>query len=128
MIKMVPPRRVVPMTMAVGGTALAIGSWIGAGWVAGISLIVVTVVATAGYVVLGRRDSDLGALSGGRPDERQVDISTRATVLTANVLVVVALVGVVVSTAAGTLVWPFLLFSVVAGVTYLVGLLIYRRQ
>jgi hypothetical protein len=128
MIKMVPPRLVVPAIMAVGGTALAIGLWIGAGWGAGLSVEIVTLAATVGYFVLGSRDSDVGALAGGQPDERQVGISARATVLTANVLVVVALVGVVVSAAAGALVWPFLLFSVVAGVTYLVGLLIYRRS
>ncbi len=114
--------------MVVGGSAIAIGSWIGQGLGAGLSVEIVTLVATFGYYVLGGRDSDLGALFGSRPDERQVSIDLRATAFTAHVLILVAVGGVVVSMAMGALVWPFLLFGVVGGVTYVVGLLIYRHD
>jgi hypothetical protein len=122
------PRLVVPAIMAVGGSAIAIGSWIGEGWGSAVSIGIVTVVATIGYYILGGRDSDFGALFGSRPDERQAGIDLRATALTAHVLTLMAIGGVVVSMAMGALVWPFLLFGVVGGVTYAVGLVIYRHH
>jgi hypothetical protein len=122
------PRLIVPAVMAVGGTALAIGSGIGAGWGAALGSEVVTVIATCGYFVLGGRDSDVGALIASKPDERQASIGMRAAALSGITLVVVALGGVVIATAMGTFVWPFLLFSVVGGTSYLVGLIIYRDK
>ncbi len=114
--------------MAVAGTGIAIATWIGNGWRGALSVEVVTVIATIAYFVLGGRDSDVGALFGSRADERQATINTRATVLTAHVLVLVALGGVLVSIAVGSLVWPFLLFGVVGGVTYVIGLVVYQRH
>jgi len=128
MIKTMHPCLQVPATMAVLGTAIAIGSWIGSGWKSAVGIEIVTVVATVGYFMLGGRDSDFGALFGSRPDERQISISTRATVLTANVIALLAIGGVIVSMAMGALVWPFLLFGVVGGITYVLGLLIYRHR
>jgi hypothetical protein len=122
------PRLIVPTVMAVGGTALAIGSWIGAGWGAALGIELVTVIATCGYYVLGGRDSDVGALIASNPDERQASIGMRAAALSGMTLVVVALGGVVIATAMGTFVWPFLLFSLVGGASYLVGLIIYRDK
>jgi hypothetical protein len=121
-------RLVVPMAMASIGTALAIASWIGNGWASGLALELVTVVATVVYYVLGARDSDFGALIGSRPDERQITISTRATVLMANVLVVISLGGTIISAAAGALVWPFLLITAVGGATYFAGVAFYRHH
>ena len=63
-----------------------------------------------------------------KPDERQASIGMRAAALSGITLVVVALGGVVIATAMGTFVWPFLLFSVVGGASNLVGLIIYRDQ
>jgi hypothetical protein len=114
--------------MAVLGTAIAIGSWVGSGWKSAVGIEIVTVVATVAYFMLGGRDSDFGALFGSRADERQISISMRATVLAANVLALLAIGGVVVSMAMGALVWPFLLFAVVGGITYFLGLLIYRHR
>jgi hypothetical protein len=121
-------RLVVPLTMASIGTALAIASWIGNGWASGLGVGLVTVVATIAYYVLGARDTDLGAMFGSRADERQITISTRATVLMANVLVITALGGAIISTAAGALVWPFLLFAALGGATYFAGLALYRNH
>jgi hypothetical protein len=122
------PRLVVPMTMASIGTAIAIATWIGDGWSGALGVEVVTVVATIAYYVLGARDSDFGALFGSRADERQITISMRATVLAANVLALTAIGGVIISMALGDLVWPFLLFGAVGGVTYFAGLAFYRHH
>jgi hypothetical protein len=122
------PRLIVPAVMAVGGTALAIGSWIDAGWGAALGIELVTVIATGGYFALGGRDSDVGALIASNPDERQASIGMRAAALSGTTLVVVALGGVVIATAMGRFVWPFLLFSLVGGASYVVGLIIYRDK
>jgi hypothetical protein len=122
------PRMAVPLIMAAGGTAIAIATWIGAGWTGALGVELVTVVATIAYFVVGGRDSDLGALFGSRADERQITISMRATVLAANVLAVTAIGGVIITMAMGELVWPFLLFGVVGGLTYFAGLAIYRHH
>jgi hypothetical protein len=122
------PRLLVPAVMAGTGTALAIGTWIGNGWGAALGVELVTLIAACGYFVLGGRDSDIGALIASTPDERQASIGMRATALAGIVLGVVALGGVIVATATGTSVWPFLLFCVVGAATYLVGLVIYRDR
>jgi hypothetical protein len=119
---------VVPTVMAVLGTAIAIGSWIGQGWKAAIGVELVTVLAACGYFVLGGRDSDLGALFGAKADERQTSIGMRATALAGNVMVVVAIGGVVVATAVGSSAWPFFLFCAVGASAFLVGLFVYRDR
>ncbi len=122
------PRLVAPAATVVLGSAIAIGAGVGAGWGAALTLELFTLVGAAGYFVLGGRDSDVGALFGSRPDERQASIGMRATALAGIVLILVAIGGVVISLAAGKPAWPFLLFCVVGGGTYLVGLVVYRDR
>ncbi len=122
------PRLVVPTVMAVAGTAIALGTWIGSGWVAALGVELVTVLVTLGYYAIGSRDSDLGALIGSRPDERQASIGMRSAALSGVTLVAVALGGLVIATAMGRWVWPFLLFTTVGGAAYLIGLVIYRDK
>ncbi|HXQ75430.1 MAG TPA: hypothetical protein VN791_02955 [Acidimicrobiales bacterium] len=128
MIATASARLRVPAVMAIGGSAIALGSLVGAGWKSGLGVEVVTVMATIGYYVLGGRDSDAGALFGSRPDERQAGIAMRATTSTGNVLCVVVLGGFVVTTALGRDVWPFALMSVVGGITFVVALVYYRHH
>jgi hypothetical protein len=128
MIKTMDRRLLVPATMAIGGSAIAVATWIGQGFGGAVAIEIFTVVATVGYFVLGGRDSDFGAIFGSRPDERQANIDLRATAFTGMTLILLAIGGVIVSTAMGKLVWPFMLFAVVGGLTYVVGLLIFRRR
>jgi hypothetical protein len=116
----------VPAVMAVTGSAIALASLIGSGWSAALSVELFTVIATIGYCRLGRRDSDLGAMVGSRPDERQASIGLRATALAGNVMGVVAVGGVVIATALGASTWPFALFAVVGAASFLVGSVIFR--
>jgi len=122
------PRLVAPAAAVVLGSAIAIGAGVGAGWGAALGVELFTVVGAAGYFVLGGRDSDVGALFGARPDERQASIGMRATALAGSVLILVAIGGVVITMATGKPDWPFLLFCVVGGGTYLAGLFIYRSR
>jgi hypothetical protein len=95
-------RLVVPAVTVVLGSAIALGAWFGTGWGAALAVELVTVVGACGYHVLGGKDSDAGALFGARPDERQASIGLRATALSGNVMVLVAIGGVVVATATGS--------------------------
>ena len=122
------PRLVAPVTTAVLGSAIAIGAWIGAGWGPALVIEMGTIVGAVGYFVLGGGDTDLGALFGSRPDERQASLDMRATALAGKVLIVVAIGGVVVAIATGTAVWPFLLFCFVGAAAYLLGLVKYRNR
>lgn len=128
MIRWLPSRLQVPAVMAVGGSVLAVASLVGTGWRAGLGVAVVTVAATVGYYVLGGRDTDGGALFGSRADERQVGISLRAAALAGNVLIVVALGGVVVTAALGHLDWHFVLVCLVGAAAYVAGLVLYRDR
>jgi len=128
MIRWLPSRLQVPAVMAVGGSVLAVAFLVGTGWRAGLGVAAVTVVATAGYYLLGGRDTDGGALFGSRADERQTGISLRAAALAGNALVVVALGGVVVTAALGHLAWPFVLVCLVGVAAYLSGLVLYRDR
>jgi hypothetical protein len=117
-----------PAVTVVLGSAIAIGAWIGNGWGAALGVEVVTLVGACGYFLLGGRDSDIGALFGSKPDERQASIGMRATALTGNVMVLVAIGGVVIALAVGRSAWPFFLFCSVGAATFLIGLLIYRDR
>jgi len=118
----------VPAVMAIGGSAIAVASLVGSGWAAAIEVELFTVAATIGYYVLGGRDSDVGAVFGARPDERQASIEMRATALAGNVMCLVAVVGFVIATTLGSATWPFVLFSLVGAATFLAGLVVYRAR
>jgi hypothetical protein len=120
------PRLRVPGVMAIGGSAIAIASWVSSGWEAALVVELFTVAATIGYYVLGGRDSDAGALFGSRPDERQANVGLRAGALAGSVTSIVAVGGFVIATAVGSATWPFALFCGVGAVSFLAGLLLYR--
>jgi hypothetical protein len=121
-------RFLVPVVMAIGGSAIAVASLIGFGWKGALGVEVITVMVTLGYYALGGRGTDIGALFGSRADRRQADIAMHSKALTGNVLFIVALVGFVVATAMGRFEWPFALMCVVGAGTFIAGLLTYRRD
>jgi len=120
------PRLLVPGVMAVGGSTIALATLVSSGWGAALAVEAFTIAATIGYYVVGGRDSDVGAMLGGRPDERQVGVETKAAAVAGIVTSVVALGGFVVATAVGSAVWPFALFCCVSAASFLAGLVIYR--
>jgi hypothetical protein len=120
------PRLIVPAAALVLGSAIAAGAGIGAGWGAAFGVEAVAIAGAIFYYFVGAKDTDTGALFGGRPDERQASISMRSTALAGNALILTALGGVIVTSALSKTSWPFLLFCVVGAATYLMGLRIYR--
>jgi hypothetical protein len=125
-MKTLSPRLRVPAVMAGLGTAIAVGSLAGSGWSAALAVEAVTVVATIGYYAWGGRESDVGALVGSRPDERQVSVGLRASALAGIIMSYAAVFGFVIETARGRSAWPFALFCVIGAVTFMIGLVIYR--
>ncbi|MGH9028037.1 MAG: hypothetical protein ACRDV4_00235 [Acidimicrobiales bacterium] len=121
-------RFLTPVVMMTGGSAIAVGSLVGSGWGAAAAVEVVTIAAAIGYYALGGRDSDIGAISGSRLDERQATIGTRAAALAGIAMALVALIGFVVQTARGASTWPFALFACVSAATFLTGLFVYQRR
>jgi hypothetical protein len=70
----------------------------------------------------GRTQSSIGhGVNGTR-----VDGQGRATALAGDASILVAIGGIVIALAVGTAIWPYLLFCLVGGGIYLVGLVIYR--
>ena len=122
-------RLIVPAGTLVLGSSIAVGAWIGAGWGAALGIEAVTIAGACPlYTSSVGGISDDGALFGARPDERQASINMRSTALAGNVLILVAIGGVIVTSALAKPVWPFSLVCVVGGATYLMGLVIYRSR
>jgi len=115
-----------PAVMAVGGTVIAGASALGSGWPAGVAVEVVTVAACAAYWVVGGRDTDVGAIIGSRPDERQTSVAMRASALAASVMAGVALVGFAVAVALHAAAWPFELVADTGAAAFVAGLFLYR--
>jgi hypothetical protein len=118
--------RVVVPALAVGG-ALAVANAVGHGWGAAVAVAVIMIpVAIVNYVQAGG-DSDRAAMMiGGRADERQALIRTRAMALSGVVIYVAALISGIVMIALRGIgqwsnYWPIGLVVAVGTVTYVWG-------
>ncbi|MGH3205685.1 MAG: hypothetical protein ACRDP5_27075 [Streptosporangiaceae bacterium] len=126
MMRSIPPRLRAPVIMLVGGAgidAIAVAAW---GWGSLLSLGPLTVVATVGYYVLARRDSDFSAMLREQADERQVYRRLKIQALVGRVTTLAAVVAYLVAAVAKATLWPFAIFVAIPGVTFLVGWLVYR--
>lgn len=115
-----------PAVTWAGGTAIAAAATFANGWSAGALVETVTVVAAAGYYVLGGRDTDLGAIFGSRPDERQASAAMRASALAATAMAVVTLFGYAVAVALHAETWPFDLVAGAGAAAFVTGLVAHR--
>lgn len=117
-----------PAIMAVGGTALAVAALVGPGWPTALATEVVTVVATIGYYVWGGRHSDMGAMIGGRADQRQARIRSQAHSVTLAAMSVAALIGFAVQTARGADAWPFAIIIGTEVAVFAASLTVFRTR
>jgi hypothetical protein len=118
-----------PTTMLVLGSGLIVASALG-GSDAGVpGEVVIVVVATALFAGLGRFSrSDIGAIMGGGPDERQVGIEVRATAAAGVGLAIILVVGAMVELAMGGNGQPWVSLGAAFGVLYVVSLFVLRRR
>lgn len=108
--------------------AFAAADAIGQGWGAAVPLAVAAIPMAIVYYVWGGRDSDFAAmLIGGRADERQALIRTRARALAGNAMYAAAAIGAAVQLALrdthhrGSY-WSLSLVAVAGGAGCLAGL------
>jgi dipeptide/tripeptide permease len=96
------------------------------GWVSGVGIEVLVMIMAVAYYVLGGRDTDEGALAGHRTDERQAGFQRKAQALVGRVLSVSVMVAYFIAIALKAPSWPYEVLLVLAGVSFFVGLAIYR--
>lgn len=122
-MKSIRGRLRAPIAMLASGAVLAVVGGIGQGWGAAIAVMLVTIAAALFYYGAGGRDSDYGALIGGRADERQALIKTRAEALSGTAIYAAAVIGAIIALALrgpghwGSY-WPFGLVVVAGTVSY----------
>ena len=118
-----------PAGMLIGGTGFAAAIFLGQGIDAAIPVEILTIVSAIGFYLLGRSDSDMGALiSHRRPDERQASIRLRARAVAAQATGLVAVVGCLTEIALKGTYWQFQIVAVTAGASFLAALAFYSAQ
>ena len=65
------PRWLAPVTVIIGGSIIALAVGIGHDWLKALIAEIITLVLGVSYYLLTRSNSDVGAIYGGRADERQ---------------------------------------------------------
>jgi hypothetical protein len=127
MTSLIAPRLRKPAVRGLAGTLLAAAFLVRGGHTWWFSIVIE--VTVAGYAVSlylrGGADSDEGALAGSRADERQQLLGLRSRALAGQVAVVAAFLGLVVTTAARTVSWPFWVLLAVTALGYVFGLSAY---
>lgn len=123
------PRRLrAPLLTAGCGAALTLAVGLIAGWPSAVPVAVAAAVPAFAYYLLGRTETDPGALLAARADERQTTVRLWIRAAAALVLLVLAAVGIVVSLAANRAAWPYGLILALGVVAFLVGLAVYRSR
>jgi hypothetical protein len=120
--------RAPAMMLAAGAVvAVAVGIGQGLGAATAVALVVVMTAAVVFSYRAGGRDSGFGALIGGRADERQALIRTRARAESRTVMTAAAVIGVLIEIALGYdhhlgIAWSCQLLIAVGAVTNSAGL------
>jgi hypothetical protein len=128
MTGLVSRRLRAPLVVGGVGTALAIGVYAVAGWAAAVPVVVAAAAPAGFYYWLSGTDTDVGALIGARPDERQRLVRLWVRSFAGVVLFVLAAAGAVVSAAAGRAVWPYALIAGLGVCCFLAAAAFYRRS
>jgi hypothetical protein len=116
-----------PALLAVIGVAATILVAATAGWIRALPVIIVVGGVAVFNFWLGGRDSDPGALAGGRADERQAALRRRQRAVGGMAMLAAAVAGAVIAAALRVTAWPFELLAAVGVAGYAAGLLCYGR-
>jgi hypothetical protein len=115
--------------LVVGGGAVAVAAWIGAGPAIAIGLVAFYALAGGAAYVWAGRDSDIGAILRAGGDERQTRLDRDATAFAGLAMALTAIVGAIVSIARnGGDPGPYGVMCLVGGVAYALGLLLLKRK
>jgi hypothetical protein len=123
-------RRASAVTMLVLGGGFAVASLIGnhGNPVAIVPLAVVVAALTLVFSLAHRSQTDLGAITGDVPDERQRTISLRAASVAGSIVAMALIIATMVSMAQGHFGEPWIWFCALGGVSYLVAILVFRDK
>jgi len=118
-------RWLAPATVIIGGSIIALAVGIGHEWSKALITEIVTLVLGVGYFILTGRNSDIGAIYGGRADERQHLVYLRASATALRVVLGAAFVCAVISVALNDNYWQSDVIGSVGGVAFLLCLAAY---
>ena len=127
MKRSVPPRLRAPLSMLVGGAAIAAVVPSAHGWRPLLGLGLFTVLCAAGWYLAGGRDSDFGALMRDKADERQAYRRLKVQALVGIVTSGAILVTYLAALATKATIWPLGILLFVPGITFIVGWAMYRE-
>jgi hypothetical protein len=117
-----------PLLTATVGLALAVGVLVAAGWAAAAPVAALTAASAAIYWWLGGTETDVGALIGSRPDERQLGVRLRVRAFAGAALLALGTVGAVVAAALHRTAWPYAAVVGLGSLCLLGGLAFYRTS
>ena len=114
-----------PVTVIIGGSIIALAVGIGHDWSKALITGIITLVLGVGYFLLTRSNSDVGAIYGGRADERQHLVYLRASATALRVILGTAFVCAVITVALNDNYWQSDVIGSVGGVAFLLCLAAY---
>lgn len=117
----------LPLFTVVLGLLMLVAQWIGGHALNGLgSLGIMT--AFGALILLGGRSETIRGLRGDGRDERFRRIDVHATAITGNVAIASILIGFLVEVARGHTGMPYTWLGAVAGLTYLVAIVVLRLR
>ena len=112
-------------TVLLGGSIIALAVGFGHDWVNALVTELIVVVLGVGYYFLTRSNSDVGAIYGGRADERQHLVYLRASATALRVMLGAAFVCVVITVALSHSYWQSDVIGSLGAVAFLICLAAY---
>jgi hypothetical protein len=112
-------------TVLIGGSIIALAVGFGHDWVKALITEMIVLVLGAGYYFLTGSNSDLGAIYGGRADERQHLVYLRASATALRVMLGAAFICAVVTIALNDNYWQSDVIGSLGAVAFLVCLAAY---
>jgi|GEM_PF-1287398 len=122
------PRWLAPVTVIIGGSFIALAVGIGHDWLKALIAEIITLVLGVSYYLLTRSNSDVGAIYGGRADERQHLVYLRASAIALRVMLGAAFVCAVITVALNDNYWQSDVIGSVGGVSFLLCLATYGHE
>jgi presenilin-like A22 family membrane protease len=116
---------ITPVLGVVMGLVFLAAAWSSGQPGLGVVLLGIMIVFSATLVAVSRRSETVRGLLDRR-DERIVDFDLRATAATGSVLIVAVIIGALVELSRGHSGAPFTWLGAIAGVTYIVVIIIER--
>jgi hypothetical protein len=114
--------------LVVGGGALAAATWISGDHGFALGLVAFYVVAATTAFLWAGGNGDAAAIMRAGGDERQRGLDRDATAVTGLAMAIAAIAGVVIQTARDRDPGGYAVMCVVGGVTYVVSMIVLRRQ